>query len=442
MAQLKIFAFVLLALLLCLTQAVAAGNESASFAQGKQYFDQGRFDDAYKELHKAFVQDPANQEINFYLGRAAFESGRLEEAVMAFDRILIAEPDLARAKLELARTHLRLGSRELAKQYFKEVQATNPPEQVWKNIQHFLDVIAASEQRHFVNGLFTFGVSHDDNVNVAPSEGSVNINLSGITIPITIDQTPISDQIYNTTLVANHIYKFEDSPYAWKTTAVNYNAFYENQNIHDINFLSLASGPVFQGQNYLWQVQGMVNQVDLEYDRYQGAYGLSSSLTWLVDPTILFSIGATAQQKNNYQDGDRDADNYLITAGPIFTLGPNRITFALGKEFENAAHDYNSYDRFLILTRYDRQLPLDFGLFASFRFQNTNYDKTDPLYVNNRSDDVLDLSCGVSKQLWQAEDKRHSLSGQISYTNTKAESNVALYEYDKNVTAAELTFAF
>lgn len=442
MAQLKFFVFILLALHLCLTQAVAAEKVSASFAQGKQYFDQGRFDEAYTELHKAFVQDPANLEINFYLGRAAFESGRLEEAVMAFDRILIAEPDLERAKLELARAHLRLGSRELAKQYFKEVQATNPPEQVWKNIQQFLDAIAASEQRHFINGLFSFGFSHDDNVNVAPTESSVNVNLGGITLPITIDQTAISDQIYNTTLVANHIYKFEDSPNTWKTTAVNYNAFYGNQNIHDINFLSLATGPVLQGQNYLWQVQGLVNQVDLAYDRYQSAYGLSSTLTWLVDQTILFNIGVTAQQKNNYQDGDKDANNYMITAGPVFTLGSNRITIALGKELENAAHDFNSYDRFTMLARYDRQLPLDFGFFASFRFQNTNYDKTDPLYVNNRSDDVLDLSCGLSKRLWQAEDKRQSLLGQISYTNTKAESNIALYEYDKNVTAAELTFAF
>jgi tetratricopeptide (TPR) repeat protein len=442
MAQLKSFAFLLLALQLSFAPVVVAAETSTSFSLGKQYFDQGRFDDAYTELHKAFVQDPANLEVNFYLGRCAFESGRLEEAVMAFDRILIAEPESSRAKLELARTHLRLGSNEVAKQYFKEVQATNPPEQVWKNIQQFLDAIAASEKRHFVNGLFTLGVSHDDNVNVAPAETSVNVSFSGLTIPITIDQTPISDQIYNTTLVANHIYKFEDSPYTWKTTAVNYNAFYENQNIHDINFLSLASGPVFQGQNYLWQVQGLVNTVDLEYDRYQSAYGLSSTLTWLVDQTILFNIGATAQQKNNYQDGDKDADNYMITAGPIFTLGLNRITLALGKEYENAAHDFNSYDRFSLLARYDRQLPLDFGLFASFRLQSTQYDKTDPLFINNRSDDVLDLSCGVSKRLWQAEDKRQSLAGQISYTNTKAESNVALYEYDKNVTAAELTLAF
>lgn len=442
MTQLKFFVVVLVALQLFLALPVVAAEPPASFSQGKEYFDQGRFDEAYTSLYKSFLKDPGNQEINFYLGRSAFESGRLEEAVMAFDRILIANPESSRTKLELARAHLRLGSRELAKQYFQEVQATNPPEQVWKNIQQFLDAIAASEQRHFLNGIFTFGVSHDDNVNVAPTESNVNINISGITLPITIDQKAISDQIYNTTLVANHIYKFEDSPYTWKTTAVNYNAFYENQNIHDINFLSLASGPSFQGKNYLWQVQGLINNVDLEYDRYQSAFGLSTNLTWLVDQTILLNAGAMVQQKNNYTDGDKDANNFLITAGPIFNLGPNRLTLSFGKEFENADHDYNSYDRFMMLARYDRQLPFDCGFFASIRFQNTQYDKTNPLYINNRQDDTIDRSLGLSKRLWQAEDKRRSLSGQLSYTNTKAESNIALYEYDKNVTAAELTLAF
>lgn len=442
MTPLQFFAGVLLALHLFLAQTVTATELPASFSLGKEYFDQGRFDDAYTELHKAFLQDPANPEINFHLGRAAFESGRLEEAVMAYDRILIADPEVPRVKLELARTHLRLGSRELAKQYFKEVQDTNPPEQVWQNIQKFLDAIAVSERRHFVNGLFTLGVSHDDNVNVAPTESTINVNFAGINLPISIDQKTISDQIYHTTLVANHIYKFEDLPHTWKTTAVNYNAFYESQNIRDINYLSLASGPVWQGSNYLWQVQGHLNQIDLEYNRYQSAYGLSSTLTWLADQILLLNVGATVQQKNNYQDGNKDANNYLITAGSIFTLGPDRVTISFGREIENAAHDYNSYDRFLSLIRYDRQLPLDFAFFAGFRFQHTKYDETDPLFVNNRADDIRDLSCGLSKRLWQTEDNRRSLSAQLSYTKTRAESNIALYEYDKNVTAAELTFSF
>lgn len=418
----------------------------SAFALGRQDFDQGRFDDAYKQLYKAFVENPADLGINFYLGRAAFESGRYEESVMAYDRILIANPDAVRVKLELARAHLMLGSRELAKQYFREVLSSNPPPQVWQNIQKFLEGIAASEQHHFLNGIFTFGVSYDDNVNVAPSDSSIDVNLGGVTFPIRIDQKPISDYIYNTTLVANHIYKFEDRPYTWKTTLVSYNAFYESQSVHDINFVSLASGPTLQGKNFLWQMQGVANCVDLEYDRYQSAWGLNTAMTWLAHPDIVLNVGVTGQQKNNYQDDDKDASNFLFTAGSVFTVGLNRLSISVGEEFENARRDYNSYDRLTGLARYDRQLPYDFALFASYRLQDTAYRQPNPMdtLINSakRDDDVHDFSCGLTARLWQSQDTRRSLSGQISYTHTKAESNIGLYQYNKNVTAAALSLSF
>ena len=415
-------------------------------AQGRQSFDQGRFDEAYKQLYEAFVENPADLDINFYLGRAAFESGRYEESVMAFERILIADPNSQRVKLELARAHLRLGSRELAKQYFKEVLAGNPPPQVWRNIQGFLDAIAASEQRHFMNGIFTVGVSHDDNVNVAPSNNTIDVNLGGVTFPVNIDQEKISDEIYNTTLVANHIYKFEDSPYTWKTTIVNYNDFYESQSVHDINFVSIASGPVFQGKNYLWQVQGSGSLVDVEHDRYLSSWGLNSALVWSVDSTLALNVGIGGQQKNIYQDGDKDAKNYLFSAGPVFTLGQNRVSISFAGEYEDAARDYNSYGRLTGLVRYDRQLPYDLAAFASYRYQNTSYHEARPtdtlISSDKRSDDVHDLSCGLTMCLWQAQEKSRSLSGQISYTFTKAESNIGLYEYNKNVMAAALSLSF
>jgi tetratricopeptide (TPR) repeat protein len=425
---------------------VAAEPAGTAFATGKHYYDQGRFDEAYKEFRKAFVEDPANLDLNFHLGRAAFESGRLEESVMAYDRILIANPGATRVKLELARAHLRLGSRELAKQYFREVLASNPPPQVWRNIQKFLDAIAASEQHHFLNGIFTFGLSHDDNVNVAPADSSIDINLGGVTIPIDIKQKPTSDEIYNTTLVANHIYKFEESPNTWKTSVVNYNAFYASQSVHDLNYVSLASGPALHGRNYLWQTQGLVGYVDLEHDRYQSLWGLNSALTWLMDRNLVFNLGVTGQQKNNYRDDERDAYNYLLSAGPIISSGLNRISLSVGAEYENAARDFNSYDRFTAMARYDRQLPHDFVFYAGYRFQNTRYRQPRPsdtlINSENRSDNVRDLSCGLTTRLWQSRDSRRTLSGQINYSNTKAKSSIGLYEYDKNVTTAALSVSF
>lgn len=361
---------------------------------------------------------------------------------MAYSRILIVDPNATRVKLELARTHLRLGNRELAKQYCNEVLDSDPPESVKQNIQKFMAAITVSEQRHFMNGMFALGLSQDSNVNVAPSANSVDVDL-GLIIPVTIDQEPFSDQIYSTTLLANHIFKPEDSPFSWKTSAVNYNAFYESQNIHDLNFIGISSGPVYQKQRYLWEVHAQFNSVDLEYDRYLGAYGVGTTLTTMITPTIFFTLGLTVQQEKYYQDGNMDADNYLITLGPVFTEGPNRVSVSLTTEDENADLDLdNSYGRFSIFVRYDRQLPMDFSMFTSLRFQLTQYDETDPLYINDREDTVRDLTLGFAKQAWQSQDRKQTLSGQVSYTKTLADSNIAIYEYDKDVTAAELSLSF
>ena len=47
MAQLRFFAFFFIALQLSFPPMVVAAEMSASFTLGKQYFDQGQFEDAY-----------------------------------------------------------------------------------------------------------------------------------------------------------------------------------------------------------------------------------------------------------------------------------------------------------------------------------------------------------------------------------------------------------
>lgn len=443
MLRLKPFALLLtIALQLTLALPVTAAEQPGSFALGRQYFDQGRFDDAYRELYEAFKKDPANLDLSFYLGQAAFESGRLEEAVMAYDRILISEPESARVKLELARAHLRLGSRELAKQFFREVLATNPPEAVVKNIERFLAAIAESEKRHFLNGMVAAGFAMDDNVNVAPDNKIVEIRAFGINLPVTIDQNAIRDNIYSSTLVVNHLYKNEEWPLSWKTAATSYNAFYEKQNVNDLNFLNINSGPSWQTEKTLFQLYGQLTKVNVEYDPYLDAYGLGANLTVLLRPELFLILNAGAQQKDHSQDDGKDADNFLLSLSPVINLGLNRISLSSSAELENARLGTNSYFRYSLGCRYDRQLPYDIGAFASIRLQDTRYDEVEPLYATRRSDTSYDLAVGLSKLLWQSVTKKQSLSGLLSYTMTQADSTISVYEYSKDVVALGVTLTF
>ncbi|MDG4476914.1 porin family protein [Thiovibrio frasassiensis] len=441
MTQFNFIAVILIALHLFLGQAVAAEGTSTPFSLGKQYVDQGRFEEAYSELHKAFRLDPGNPELNFLLGRAAFETGRYEEAVMAYERVLIADPEASRVKLELARTHLKLGTRELAKQYFKEVLATNPPQQVWKNIEKFLASIEASERKHFVNGTFTFGHAWDSNARSAPVSSQISAGLFEFQLT-GASATPESDQINNTTLVLNHVYKNEEYPFLWKTAATSYNALYQSLHDLDVNYLGLATGPVFQKDNYIWDIQALGSGVDVEHDRYQSAYGASSSLTVFFSEKMMGAFAAKAEEKNNYVDPERDAVNLLISAGPILLIGDNRLSLLFSKERESAENKVNSYDRFGWKLRYDHPLPNDFAAFAGLGYTSTDYDTRHPFFFTYRRDDVQELNGGVSRLLWQDKASSQALIMQLGHTYTYSESNIGLYTYRKNVTELSLTVSF
>lgn len=442
MAQSRFLAVLLMvALQLSLAQAVAAAEIPASYSQGKQYLDQGKFEEAYTELHKAFLLEPGHPDLNFQLGRAAFETGRFEEAVMAYERVLMADPEASRVKLELARAYLQLGTKEVAKQYFKEVLATNPPEQVWKNIETFLANIDASEQKHFVNGTFTLGHAWDDNPRTAPVSNL--ISASGFEFQLTgANAAPQSDQINNATLVLNHIYKNEEYPFMWKTAATSYNALYQSLYDLDVNYLGLTTGPVFQKDSFIWDVQALGSYIDVEHDRYQGAFGAGSSLTYFFSKNIMGAFAIKAEEKNNYADPDRDALNLMFSAGPVLVVDQNRLSLLFSKEKENADNEVYSYDRFGWKLRYDRSLPYDFAVFAGLGYTMSDYDAQTPIFLVTRSDEVQELTTGVSRLLWQDTARNQALIMQLAHTYTNSESNIDLYTYRKNVTELNLTVSF
>ena len=441
MAKFNFFAVALIALHLSMTQAVAATELPASYSQGKQYLEQGKFEEAYTELHKAFLLEPGHPDLNFQLGRAAFETGRFEEAVMAYERVLMADPEASRVKLELARAYLQLGTKEVARQYFKEVLATNPPEQVWKNIETFLANIDASEQKHFINGTFTLGHAWDNNARSAPVSNL--ISASGFEFQLTgATAAPQSDQINNATLVLNHIYKNEEYPFMWKTAATSYNALYQSLHDLDVNYLGLATGPVFQKDSYIWDVQALGSYIDVEHDRYQSSFGAASSLTYFFLKNIMGTFAIKAEEKNNYFDAGRDALNLLISAGPVLVVDQNRLSLLFSKEKENADNELYSYGRFGWKLRYDRSLPYDFAVFAGLGFTLTDYDAIHPTFGVTRSDEVQELTAGVSRLLWQDTARNQALIMQLAHTYTNSDSNIDLYTYRKNVTELNLTVSF
>jgi tetratricopeptide (TPR) repeat protein len=410
------------------------------FVEGKALFDRGEYAAAIPKLQQAYRDEPGNLDASFFLGRAAYESGDYEMSVAAFERILIMDPEAKRVKLELARAYLKLGSRDIAREYFKSVQATNPPPAVWQQIQQFIDSIDESEQKHLFNGFVTLGALYDDNVGAVSSKGTINIG----DLPVRLDQQPESDGALQATAVLNHIYRFIDTPYVWKSTLTTYNNFYNDETDYDLNYFGVNTGPVYQDDDSLSELMGTAAQVDLQSDRYLGLLGVSFNHTRFLSRCLQLSLGASFLDKTYFHDIDRyrDAHTWALSANPVLTLDENRVSLNVVRENEDAKRDQYDYVRTLVGVRYDRLLPMDFAAYAGFRHQRTDYQDEEPLFREERSDQQTTWDVGLSKTLWRSDDRKQLLAAQVSYTHTNNESNLDLYSYDKSVTLTSLTFAY
>jgi len=420
----------------------ATANGHVPFEQAQQCLDSGEFATAYQAFYELFRQDPGNPEINFLLGRAAFGNKDYEAAIMAFERVLIARPDADRVKLEMGRCLYHLGSIETARQYFEEVLAKDPPEHVRINIQRYLNAIKSTGKQHFLSGRITLGVDFDDNANVAPTNPEIDITTAlGDVIPISVDSAE-KDTIYSSTLNLNYLYKPLRSPLAWKISCLNYNALYQDVENLDVGLLDLKAGLSLQGKRIVWELYGIANHLNLDYDQYQRSYGGGTGISVALRPYLLLGLDGRFRKKNYYDTNGRDADNISVSCGPAFSFGLNRITATLGWEYENAAEDVNTYTRTSAILTYDRQLPHGFTCSATYWYQKTDYDQPDNLFNTRRRDDVQYCITGLSKRIWQSRTHGTALLVNAGYTYTKSDSTIDLYEYTKNVISTSASFVF
>jgi len=423
------------------TAGAAVTGQPDPFQQGLIYFDAGNFEDAYSLFLQAFKADPANLNLNFYLGRAAFETGNYEMALMAFERILIAQPESVRIKLEMARTFHRLGLRDSARQYFEEVLAAEPPPAVRRNIENFLADIDMAQQRQFFSGQISAAIDWDDNVYVAPANEVVDTALGEVVLQGK-GAKPISDWLFNTTAVLNHKYQPPDSPYAWASSGAAYQALYLNESELDTLFLALNTGPEIHSKKYVLGLHGLANYLAIDWDRFLASAGLEIIFGRQLSPAALLNVISKYENKKYYQIDDRDSNNFNLKAESIFLYGPNRIGIAAAGEIEDAEADVYSYKQGGALINYERILPYDLMIFGYYEYRYRVFEDDQPLFNKKRRDNLHYAGAGLSKTIWRSADFSQNLALRFNYRYTKSDSNIELYEYDRNVASASLAYTF
>jgi len=421
----------------CLAGASVFGAEPTAqqlFQAGKRAFDARDYKAAVEQLLKAFRTNPEDVETNFFLGRASFETRDYETAAMAFERVLITAPDHSRAKLELARSYFNLGLYDVSAQYFREVLAENPPENVRRNIELFLERIRETRKRHFFSGQISIGVQRDTNVRVSPSNDSVQ--TANLLYELEEEDKKARDFVGTTMLILNHQYKTEGEKLWWKSSFVNYEAFYETEPDLDLAYFGFLTGPSWAGESFNLDLLGQYTVLRRDFETYMRAYGLLPSVAMVLSDNLLLEVTGRIEERTIHQDDEQDALNCNLACGPTLKLGGNRIGAQIALERENSSDDTESYDKISARLSYERELPFRAAAFAGYQVSEAYYEERDPVFAHRRDDLVQEFSAGITKQIG-----RKALA-QLKHVFTDSESTQGLYDYERSVTSLTFSYAF
>lgn len=415
-------------------------SEPLRFQTGKAAFDQGDFTAAFKIFYTLVQQQPGDLETDFLLGRSAFEIGDFETAIFAFERVLIGQPDADRVRLELARSYFEIGDLEAARSNFNRVLANQPPATVQQNIEHYLQVISKAAQRHNFSGSLTVGVSLDDNVYASPSDDQIQ-TIVGTVILNGTGAKPEEDFVNRNTLQLNHLYRSHPKSVGWLSSLVLHNALYAEEEGLNLNVVGLSSGPLWQQGKKLTKVLASFNYLTLDEERYLSIAGLSFEHSWQLSNRLQATLFGQITRLNYAADG-RDANQYHLEYKLNWRPPEGRVLTSFGLEKNEATLDEYSNLRKIFSVRFERPLLWQLKGSVDVRLQATDYDGDLPLFGQARKDRLLEISLGLSRPIWKESKGQEQLLAQLLGTITKVNSNIDLYEYDKQVLSFALSYLF
>ena len=416
-------------------------NLSPDLVPGLEAFRAKEYDRAYDMLLKAFEEDPGNFLVNFYLGRAAFEAGHYEMAVMVFDRASMLRPQDPRIKLEMARAYQRLGLNDMARQYCREVLLTDPPLVVKENIERFLAFIDKTEQRQFFRGSLRLGAEWVDNVWSSPADTIIETILGSayLTGPSSGEK---DDFIYSVLAELNHTYSFSDSNSAWQTRLTGYRALYHEENDLDTLYIGIESGPERYVGKGAAGLHITADYLDLDGSKYSDAVGAKAFYRHVFNPSLAVSPSLAYQSRSYKFSSARDADNYRFEVETAFLFTTVWCGIVLGYEQRNAKDDEYSYDQYDFQLSVTREFDPGITLYGSYDYSRTTYEGTAYLFDKPRRDHVHSIGFGIKKRFWQSQDRTRSFLVSLGYGYTRADANLELYDYSKNVIQSAVEYRF
>lgn len=428
-----------------LAAAVMAGAQCAQGAPAdevRSLLDQGRAREAY-DLARRHPEELGKPEFDFYYGIAAVDSGRAGEGVLALERYIVRFPDNDRARLELARAYFVLGELVRARDEFERVLRRNPPPQVQATIDRFMDSIRAQETRYRTTATFhlELGGGYDSNVNSGIGNPVISVPTLGV---VQVAQAGVKSADRFLHLGAGAQLSHPVAPGVSLLGGANAEGKLHS-NTFDQQFdqtsLTAYGGASYLKERNLLRGTLSLSTLSVDYDRFRETVSLGGEWHRQLGEFDTASVFGQYALLEYPSSPVRDADFYGLGAGwrhafvgalqPVF-----QVQALYGREENDAKPTRDDLSRDLYTLRGGLSLtPAPrWGISVGLTYTKSRFDEADPLFATRRDDDYYGAELGASYSLTK------QLSVRLDYLHSDNKSNIALYDYSRDVITLRARF--
>jgi len=375
----------------------------------------------------------------------AIDEDKLRTARVSLSAILAEFPNMQRVRLELARVQYLSYDYDEAERLAQQVlDDPNTPTSVQTTVLAFLAQIREDKKslgdRHIWGPSIYLGTMYDSNVNFGPSRDIIDIG--GVPFVVVPGSQERSDWAWVINPALTHTFnpgkRFDVGEntgfFAWQSLASLYYRGYFEEDDFDFGVLTLRTGPA-------WLVPG----------RWRASIGLQGDQIWFggddlawftaLNPNVVWFLGkdtelivdAYVTNRDYSRSIDRDRDGWftsgVLSANHYFRNAAVTLQGGLGYRDFDADGDQFTYSGPELFAGLVWNAWNGGSIFGRVGYRNFDFSGVEPGFGVSRDDDELRYSLGAQHEFRSGFMRQWVLVGSWTYTDNQ--SNVAIYEYDR-----------
>lgn len=397
----------------------------------------GKLDEAKKWIAVGEEENVLPAKTAFLKGLVLREEGKNKEAAASFEKAKSIDPTIAQASdIQIAISRLKDSELKSAKENFQEAITADPQTDLAGFARQYLarleDALFLKKPFHFTLSLFG---QYDDNMVLRPTDQALATDISNE-----------ASLVLNTGARVSYAPSLQ-GPWLFNGYyAITSSLHKRYADTHDalINTISVTPGYNF-GKSSL-NLAGIYSYAlvrNPSYKKYSGNLSLGPMFRWAVrDNQLLEFFAGYADNKYYNQlllipDENRDSTGISSYGSWVWLFGKNsfmnlRYQYvdqnAEGRNWENTSHSFSAN----VIVPTSDNVKLQF----SGEFTKMNFPRENTIFDMKRADQISNLSAGIT---WEFH-KNVTLVGQ--YTRIDNESNIAIYDYLRNLYTVGLEYRF